>query len=304
LNRQQYQPGDIPSSYDNAGFVNADGEDAEYTQYANIVSASAYLLVLTGNTTYRTYFDNNYTYTHLFDWDGVSYNYKDTQVQDALLYYSLSPLATASVVTAIKDKYLSGMANQYNDFYPLKAYNDSTDAYRAFLDEHIWGSNAYKSNAGSMFSNLWVYDIDAVNEQKYRNAASGYMHYINGVNPQSLAYLSNMGNHGAENSVPEFYHMWFADGTDFDNVNTSLYGPAPGFLVGGPNQDYSSPGSPIEPPENQPQQKSYKSWNTPADNSWEVTENQDLYQSAYVKLISKFVSGYHIYQFCKSGGNP
>jgi hypothetical protein len=283
-------PSDIPSAYDNAGFVNAAAEDEEYTQYANIISASAYLLVLTGNTDYRTYFDNHYTYTHLFDWNGVSYNFKDPQIQDALLYYAHSPLATASVVTAIRNKYLSGMANQYNDFYPLKAYNDSTDAYRAWLDEYLWGSNSYKGNTGSMFSNLWVYDIDPANNPDYRDAATGYLHYLHGVNPMSLVYLSNMGDFDADNSVPEFYHMWFADGTDFDNVNTSLYGPAPGFLVGGPNPTYTSPGSTtIEPPENQPDQKSYKSWNTVADNSWEVTENQDLYQAAYVKLLSKFV---------------
>ena len=114
------------------------------------------------------------------------------------------------------------MSNQYNDFYPLKAYNDSTDAYRAWLDEYLWGSNAYKSNTGSMFSNLWVYALDPVNDADYRHAATGYLHYLHGVNPMSLVYLSNMGALDAENSVPEFYHMWFADGSDYDNVNTSL----------------------------------------------------------------------------------
>ena len=47
---------------------------------------------------------------------------------------------------------------------------------------------------------------------------------------------------------------------------------------------------PISPPKGQPPQKSYKDFNTnwPLD-SWSVTEPDDGYQIAYIRLLSKFV---------------
>ncbi|HEB62234.1 MAG TPA: hypothetical protein ENI82_03685, partial [Bacteroidetes bacterium] len=285
-------PGDIPSNYDNAGFVNAAAEDDSYTQYANITAASSYLLVLTGDTTtYRTYFDDHYQDTHLFQWTAISVYFKDPQINEALFYYSISPFATSSVVTDIQDKYMESMTNEYSDFPPLNMYNDSTDAYRAYLYDANWGSNSYKSYGGSSFSNIWVYGFDVANNDNHKDAAQGYVHYFHGTNPFRQLYLSNLDNINGENSVPEFYHGWFEDGSGYDNIDTSLYGPAPGYLVGGPNEYYVSPGSgTIEPPENQPKIKSYKNWNSVEDHSWEITENQDLYQSAYIKLLANFVS--------------
>jgi hypothetical protein len=102
-----------------------------------------------------------------------------------------------------------------------------------------------------------------------------------------------MGDHEAEFSVPEFYHGWFNDGTIWDNVNTSLYGPAPGFIPGGANPSYQPDGAysgpPISPPQNQPVQKSFRAWNTGwPENSWEITENAIYSQAAYVRLLSKW----------------
>ena len=104
--------------------------------------------------------------------------------------------------------------------------------------------------------------------------------------------LSNMGHAGVERSVNEFYHGWFADGTVWDRVGESR-GPAPGFVVGGPNPSWSPDasynGPVISPPAGQPIQKSYKDWNASyPENSWEVTENGIYYQSAYVQLASNF----------------
>ena len=281
----------IPSYYDNAGFITPVVEDTAYTQLANITAAASYLLVLTADTAYRDYFDAHYRDTHLFTWEAIDNYFKDPQINEALLYYSVSPLATDSVVAAIKSKYLFAMSNPDNDFSPLKEYDDSTDAYRAFLDLYDWGSNRSKSYAGSAFTNLIVYGIDTANNQKYRDAAMGYVHYLHGTNPLRQLYFTNFKNYGGENSVPEFYHEWFKDGTGYDNVDTCLYGPPPGFLTGGPNTEYESPGSgTIEPPENQPAQKSYKNWNNTGDESWEITEGQDAYQSAYTKLLSFFVN--------------
>jgi aryl-phospho-beta-D-glucosidase BglC (GH1 family) len=283
-------PSQIPSSYNNAGFQNAAAENSEYTQYATMVADAAYLLVLTDETDYRTYFDDNYQYCHLFTWGAISYNFDDPWVNDGLLYYQNSALATTSVVDDINAEYLDAMNSQWSDFAPLYALNNETDAYRAFLDVYDWGSNQYKANGGTSFISMIQYGIDATNNTTHENGAAGYIHYLHGVNPLAQNYLTNMGSYGAGNSVPEFYHLWFADGTDFDNVNTSLYGPAPGFLVGGPNENYSLAGQNLEPPENQPAQKSYLSWNTPEDDSWEITENQIIYQAAYTRLLAHFIS--------------
>jgi hypothetical protein len=118
-----------------------------------------------------------------------------------------------------------------------------------------------------------------------------------------------MGELGAEVSANEFYHSWFADQSPlWDRVGTSTYGPPPGFLPGGPNPSYgvdgccpSSCGSPennavctsepVSPPMGQPDQKSYKDFNTSWPlNSWEVTENSNGYQVAYIRLLSKLVN--------------
>ncbi|MCF8364314.1 MAG: glycoside hydrolase family 9 protein [Bacteroidales bacterium] len=283
-------PSEIPSQYNNSGFQNAAAENPEYTQYAQMVADAAFLLVLTNDTEYRTYFDNNYEYCHLFTWGAISYNFDDPWINDGLLYYENSPLATTSVVNNIKSEYLTAMNNQWADFAPLYALNNQLDAYRAFLDIYDWGSNQYKANGGTTFISMIKYGIDTPNEQLHENGAAGYIHYIHGVNPLAQNYLTNMATFGAESSVPEFYHLWFADGTDFDNVNTSLYGPPPGFLVGGPNENYSLTGQNLEPPENQPAQKSYLSWNTPEDASYEITENQIIYQAAYTRLLAHFIS--------------
>jgi hypothetical protein len=46
----------------------------------------------------------------------------------------------------------------------------------------------------------------------------------------------------------------------------------------------------ISPPKGQPAQKSYKDFNTPWPlDSWSVTEPDDGYQVAYIRLLSKLV---------------
>jgi hypothetical protein len=130
---------------------------------------------------------------------------------------------------------------------------------------------------------------------------------MHGVNPLTHAYLSNMSSNGAENSVLEFYNSWFRDGsTLWDRAGTSTYGPAPGFVPGGPNPSYNWDGCcpngcgsaqnnalcysiSISPPKDQPIQKSYRDFNNDWPvNSWQVTENAIYSQSAYVRLLSNF----------------
>ena len=98
-----------------------------------------------------------------------------------------------------------------------------------------------------------------------------------------------MSSYGAEKSANQIYHTWFANGSVWDDATTSIYGPAPGFVPGGPNAGYS--GNPnLSPPNNQPLQKSYLDFNSIADASWEITEPGIYYQAAYVRLLSQVMS--------------
>lgn len=279
-------PGSIPSAYDNAGFSNAAAEDSAYEQMANLVVAAIYLFARTGDSTYRSYVDSNYSDTHLIQW---SYAYEfESQIQDALLYYTTTPGATSSVASDILDAYADGTAAYVTD------WQEEEDPYRApLVDGHyVWGSNRVKAQKGLLYANRIVYGIDPGTHVVCADAMAGFVHYLHGVNPLAVVYLSNMTGRGAEQSVPEFYHGWFADGTVWDNAEDDPFGPAPGFVPGGPNPTYAPDGAyegpPIEPPQNQPMQKSYRSWNTGwPENSWEVSENSITYQAAYVKLLSK-----------------
>jgi len=111
-----------------------------------------------------------------------------------------------------------------------------------------------------------------------------------------------MGAFGAESSVDQFYHTWFAHGSAlWDSVSSSTYGPPPGFVVGGPNPSYSwddrcpgvstACGSAMpSPPAGQPPQKSYLDFNTSWPlNSWSVTENSNGYQTSYIRLLARYV---------------
>jgi hypothetical protein len=158
-----------------------------------------------------------------------------------------------------------------------------------------------------MYTDIITYGIDATKDEDARDAAEQYIHYLHGVNPLNMTFLSNMYNYGGENCVNEFYHSWFTNGsTTWDRVGVSTYGPAPGFLTGGPNPSYDWDGccpagcggsnnaacasENISPPKGQPKQKSYKDFNTSWPlNSWSVTENSNGYQINYIRLLSHFV---------------
>ncbi|MBN1478973.1 hypothetical protein EH223_14865 [candidate division KSB1 bacterium] len=64
------------------------------------------------------------------------------------------------------------------------------------------------------------------------------IHYMHGVNPLNMVYLSNMYTYGAENSANKIYQCWFKD-SKWSNALTSTCGPAPGYVPGGPNRSYS-----------------------------------------------------------------
>lgn len=289
----------------NAGTLAAGEQElGAYETSGRKIAAAIYLYALTGNTTYRTYVDNNYTNMHLLMWT-FAYPFEGSE-QDALLYYAKTTGATTSVKNAITSAYSSSMSSNTADNLP--AYTGNTDAYRAWLADqnYTWNSNQTKSKQGIMFNNMNQYSLNSANAADYTKAAEGFIHYFHGVNPNTKTFLSNMGNYGAENSVTQFYHGWFENGSAlWDEVGVSTYGPPPGYIPGGPNPSYALDGccpsgcgsaqnnalcnTNVTPPLNQPIQKSYKDFNDdwPVD-SWTVTEAGIYTNAAYVRMLSKF----------------
>lgn len=260
--------------------------------------AAIYLFAATGNATYQTQVTGNY---------GNRAQWVDHWIENELvswLYYANLSGADATLAANIKSQYASAMNANIN----LGAISADSDAYRVSLggdSNFTWGSNRSMSRKGTSFYNLISYSAGNANNDTVKNAALGYLNYLHGTNPQGMVYLSNMYSLGVHSSVNEFYHTWFTNGSAlWDRVGTSTYGPAPGYLVGGPNPYYdwdgnctsSSPnpgcGSAApNPPKGQPAMKAYLDFNTSWPlNSWQITENHNDYQVAYLRLLSKFVN--------------
>ncbi|MEZ5964035.1 MAG: glycoside hydrolase family 9 protein [Planctomycetota bacterium] len=276
-----------PSTYDNAGFASAAAEDSAYEQSVNRLRAAVWMFRDSGDPALRAYVDAHYAETHLFQWGWASQWEHDAQ--DALLAYATAPAATP----AVADRILAQFAQLVGAGNNLGRVLAEDDAYRAFVDDqdHVWGSNRVKALRGVMFAQALRLGLDPTRSGLYRKAATGPLHYLHGVNPLGLTFLTHARGLGAEGSVDETYHAWFADGTPWDNASTSPYGPPPGYLTGGVNPHYAPDpafGGVIVPPQQQPILKSYKDWNTSwPQNSWEITECSLSYQTAYLRLLAE-----------------
>ena len=279
------------SSYGNQGFSSVACEDSAYTQEMNRVCAAAYLFGLVGDVSYRDYFDAAYAGAHLLTW-GHAYVW-EASIQEALLYYSELPEATPAAASAIRSAFRESMLGGSN----LGRVLSAEDAYLAPLGDSdiTWGSNRSKSKQGVMYGACLELGIVPGSAGEWVRASEAYLHYVHGVNPNVVCFLTNYEVLGAESSVQETFHGWFAHASAYDNDNITSFGPPPGYLVGGPNPAFQPDGSysgpPLEPPLNQPALKSFKDWNSDwPENSWEITECHIPYQAAYVRLVSRFVA--------------
>jgi hypothetical protein len=283
-----------------SGLGSGQQETDDYGRLSKKITAAVFLFEASGDAKYRNFVDASFRQMHLLTW-GFAYPFEPEQ-QQALLHYSSLAGATAATRDAIRTAYLGSMHGDDN----FVAHSMGADPYLAYIKDYTWGSNAVKAHQANLFMDLVTYGLDPTIDADSTRAAERYIHYLHGVNPFGMVYLSNMYGFGAERSANEFYHSWFVDGSArWDRVGESTFGPPPGFVPGGPNPAFSpdaccpnSCGSvandagcqSLSPPLGQPVQKSYKDFNTswPA-NSWQVTENSNGYQAPYIRLLSKFV---------------
>lgn len=285
--------------FENSGKVAAgeqQSSDKEVQLYKLSFAVALHRASPDGSATHKAYFESNYASSGL----GVLNNYNaawELQLTELFLDYTVMPDADAKVKKAIVDAFASTITTPDN----LGALTADPDPYLAHISDYTWGSNSHKARTGSLQYDVISFGIDASKNADARRAAERYLHYLHGVNPLGMVYLSNMGGSGAYKSASSFYHSWFADKSPlWDEVGASTYGPPPGFVVGGPNPSYDwdgvCPGNALcpamrpSPPYGQPAQKSYANFNDSwPTNSWSVSENSNGYQVAYLRLLSKFV---------------
>ena len=275
-------------SCDDQNIVSGDADADSLSQVELTVIAASYLFEATGNTAYRAAFDTQYVKARpiAYYWWGPYYQ----ATQRALLRYTQLPGATV----AVKNNILSVKAAQ-NGVMSIDDYNNHTDLYRAYMPDaqYTWGSNETHASAGLDNLDFATFAVNAAQDAVYKEIGDAYLHWFHGVNPMGKVMLTNMYAYGGDSCVNEFYHSWFGDGTPWDNVFTSLYGPPPGYLPGGPNKDFSIQS--ISPPGQQPPQKSFREWNTgwngtANENSWEITECGIYTQSAYISLLVRVMA--------------
>lgn len=292
------------ATYYNAANNLAAGEQEidSYNRDMRHLTAAVYLYDITGDNKYKTYVENNYSSSHMIQW-GFVYPFENP-VQTSLMHFSRLKGVSSSVANNIRNAFKGSMDNNADNF---PSYTNNTDAYRAFVNTSniTWGSNETKCNQGSLYQEYKYFNLDASKDQTADNITGAFIHYMHGVNPNALTYLTNMRKWGADRSVNTIYHGWFEDGnSDWDDVRTSKYGPAPGFIPGGSNPNWAlDPCCPngcgaqnnglcvmLTPPGGQPALKSYYDWNTGyPQNSWTVTEPAIYTQAAYLKLVSDHI---------------
>ncbi|MBK8557960.1 MAG: glycoside hydrolase family 9 protein [Lewinellaceae bacterium] len=140
------------------------------------------------------------------------------------------------------------------------------------------GHQPGSANCGILNLDFADYNINPAQSTEYQNVAEQYLHWFHGEsygNGHADQYVCFRGDFCAN----EMYHTWFNHWSDWDNALFSSKGPAPGYIVGGPNANYSY--SQLSPPANQPPQKAYRDFNDGwPESSWEITEPAIYYQAA------------------------
>ncbi|MEZ5277689.1 MAG: glycoside hydrolase family 9 protein [Opitutaceae bacterium] len=253
-----------------------DADWSFFRQDEGAVVAAMYLHQVTGKETYGEYVRNHYMDVDPFA-EGAYFVYHGVAA-DAFLHYTGSALAPSAMTASIRERVEK--LGRSDD--PIICWDGESDLYRAHMpdDQYHWGSNNVRSNIGNASLSLQFHGFAAANRDLQRTRAAGILDSLCGVNPMGLVYLTNMGSFGAEKSAVRIYHSWFSHGSGLEA------NPAPGYVPGGPNKNY---GGSREGIRGNPPQKAYLDFNDGwPENSWEITEPAIYYQSAFVKLISKF----------------
>lgn len=161
-------------------------ETDDYGRLMAKVEAACFLFEITGETKYKDFIDSNYASVHLMTWNWASMY--EVSNQEAILYYASLPGATPAIASQIKTAY----KNALNTADHFLAHSGKTDPYLAHINQYGWGSNSLKALQGLIFTDLILYNVDTSKNDEAQEAAETFIHYIHGVNPLNLVYLSNV----------------------------------------------------------------------------------------------------------------
>ena len=242
--------------------------------------AAIHLFALTGDEKYnKVVIEKAGTARQLTEYLWSPY---EAGASESLVDYLSVPKADPGIVKKIREVLVRSASS--DQFAPPP----DADLYRAWMQptNYHWGSNTPRASWG-VVALLASGQVDAVTAAKLRARAADMLHSFHGVNPLSCVYLSNMSKYGAERSVTHIYHERYGAGSPFEA------NPPPGYVVGGPNQQFggkAADGAPsVEWVKQQPRGKAYfdtaKGW---PESSWEITEPAIYYQAMYVRLIAEF----------------
>ncbi len=250
---------------------------------------------------------------HGAGWSGVSLDAARYDTHAALTYLR-APGATPEVAANMR----AAIGRQVDRLF------SADDLYRSGmpLSSYHWGSNAIRAEDGVFL--LQAARLGATGSRTAavcRRHALDVLHYFHGQNPLGMVYLTNMASRGGEHSSWQIFHNWFGQSQDsYSRANfvgkpasvfepeypyfrgrdnhgvsddkTSVLGPAPGFVPGGPNLDYS--GDAVPPGRAACPNLFYRDWTDQAAwtaRTWEITESSIGYQGPYVALAAAFVGG-------------
>jgi endoglucanase len=246
-------------------------------------------------------------------WSGVTLSGTGYDSQAALTY-----LQTRDATPAVASSMRQACGRQVDQIFA------TDDLYRSGLPlpSYHWGSNGIRAGLGVFLLEAAVAGATGSRTgEQCRRHALDILHFFHGQNPLGMVYLTNMTDRGGEHSSFQIFHNWFgqpqdaysrrrfvgkpasvlepyypyldqADNHGIRDDKTSAFGPAPGFVPGGPNKDYS--GDAVPPGGSFPN-RAYRDWNDQAAGkarTWEITESSIAYQGPYVALAAAFTSGH------------
>jgi hypothetical protein len=261
-----------PRSYDcDSGEIKAGSANMSAAEQDRAEAVAAmHLWALTGKPAYHEAFKRQVGATRQLS--GDVWSPYEMGAAEALLEYLTLPGADP----AVRERISRALTQSFDS--PLFMPQDGNEElYRAWMADtcYHWGSNRVRACYGIVATAAVDYNLAGSRSGRLRQRALNMLHAFHGVNPLDLVYLTNMGRYGAGTSATRIYHEWFRGE------------PPPGYVVGGPNQDY---GGTIEWIKKQPPAKAYLDTNEgwPAK-SWEMSEPGIYYQACYIRLLADFV---------------
>ncbi len=263
-------------------------------------------------------------YADAFPWDTWDGMIPDTVtpgegvISTGAWHYLLNSAGTPAVKTKIQTGVAQGLVDPaFTADGPYGGmFGSSTNGW-----DWSWGSNRNQAFYGlNLFMAARQGILGSHTEAEVLALAQKHVHFLLGLNPLNMVYMTNMAAYGGEHSSFQIFHSWFSftvnDGDDGNttyngkpvgvveplypyypsDTATSTYGPAPGLVPGGPNWYYD--GTYVIPNRTFPAY-AYRDfsvgcgWNGTVctASSWELTEPDVGYQGAAVLLLSFVMSG-------------